>query len=203
MDLGLGFSWKNSEEMVSRKFTCGYCGQPIASQKGYIGIYSRADGTKRYAYIYICHFCSRPTYLDHSGEQIPGTAFGNDVKDITDKVVHDLYNEARRCTSANADTAAVLCCRKLLMHIAVAKGAPENQPFSAYVSFLSDKGFIPPDAKSWVDHIRTKGNEANHEICIMKREDSEDLLSFIEMLLKIIYEFPATARKKYPQAIKS
>ena len=198
MDLGKEFSWNNSTEMTSRKFTCGYCGQPIASQMGYTGIYEYGGGYRKYAYIYICHFCSRPTFFDESGEQVPGTAFGNDVKDITDKVVNDLYNEARRCTSANAYTAAVLCCRKLLMHIAVAKGASENQPFSAYVSFLSDKGFIPPDAKSWVDHIRTKGNEANHEIKIMTRQDSEELLSFIEMLLQIIYEFPAIVSKRYP-----
>jgi hypothetical protein len=42
-----------------------------------------------------------------------------------------------------------------------------------------------------VDHIRKKGNEANHEIAIMSRTDAEELISFIEMLLKFMYEFPA------------
>ncbi|MBK9304696.1 MAG: DUF4145 domain-containing protein [bacterium] len=65
-----------------------------------------------------------------------------------------------------------------------------------YVQFLADNNYVPPDAKGWVDHIRKKGNEANHEITVMIREDAEDLLSFIEMLLKVIYEFPATIRKK-------
>jgi hypothetical protein len=42
-----------------------------------------------------------------------------------------------------------------------------------------------------VDHIRKKGNEANHEIALMTRVDAEELLSFSEMLLKFIYEFPS------------
>jgi hypothetical protein len=33
----------------------------------------------------------------------------------------------------------------------------------------------------------------------MTAQDSEELLSFLDMLLKIIYEFPATVRKKYPE----
>jgi len=90
-----------------------------------------------------------------------------------------------------------MCCRKLLMHIAVAKGGEAGKTFAHYVDFLAQKNFVPPDARAWVDHIREKGNEANHEINIMKPEDAQELLSFLAMLLKIIYEFPATVRKKY------
>ena len=82
------------------------------------------------------------------------------------------------------------------MHIAVSKGAKPNLKFIDYVEHLSKNNYIPPDAKEWVDHIRNKGNEANHEIVIMKEEDAKDLISFIEMLLKIIYEFPANIKKK-------
>ena len=48
-----------------------------------------------------------------------------------------------------------------------------------------------------VDHIRKKGNEANHEIVLMEKEDAEDLLVFSEMLLKFIYEFP----KRVPPSV--
>jgi hypothetical protein len=64
------------------------------------------------------------------------------------------------------------------------------------VNYLSDNGFVPPDGKDWVDHIRTKGNEATHEIKIMSKEDAEELLSFAEMLLKFIFEFPAKMKRK-------
>ena len=111
--------------------------------------------------------------------------------------MREIYDEARQATSALSYTAAVLCCRKLLMHIAVAKGAKAGESFASYVDFLAVQNYVPPDAKEWVDHIRKTGNEANHEIVIMKREDAEDLLAFAEMLLKIIYEFPASTKRKY------
>jgi Domain of unknown function (DUF4145) len=64
----------------------------------------------------------------------------------------------------------------------------------AYVEYLAGRGYVPPNGKTWVDHIRKKGNEATHEINIMKQQDAQDLLIFAEMLLKFIYEFP----KKVP-----
>ena len=76
------------------------------------------------------------------------------------------------------------------MHIGVEQGAEEGKNFIFYVNFLADKGYVPPNGKHWVDHIRKKGNEANHEIVLMERGDAKDLLIFIEMLLKFIYEFP-------------
>ena len=42
-----------------------------------------------------------------------------------------------------------------------------------------------------MDHIRKKGNEATHEIALMTAQDATELISFAEMLLKFVYEFPA------------
>lgn len=184
--------WSNIMTLGSRGFVCGHCGSPLASEHGW----AAQAGGKVVAYMYVCHFCTQPTYFSPDKKQIPGVAYGNPVHDIPDKSVESLYAEARNCTAANAFTAAVLCCRKLLMNIAVSKGASEGQKFIDYVEFLSDNGFVPPDGKEWVEHIRKKGNEATHEIAIMKKEDAEDLLSFLEMLLKFIYEFPAKMKKK-------
>ncbi|GIW50780.1 MAG: hypothetical protein KatS3mg081_0135 [Gemmatimonadales bacterium] len=64
------------------------------------------------------------------------------------------------------------------------------------MQYLVDHHFVPPDAKDWLDHIREKGNEANHEIVIMSKEDAEELVSFSEMLLKFIFEFPAVLKRK-------
>ena len=76
------------------------------------------------------------------------------------------------------------------MHIGVQEKAEENRSFLFYVEYLSEHGFVPPYGKSWVDHIRKRGNEANHEIVIMKDADSMALITFVEMLLRFIYEFP-------------
>lgn len=47
-----------------------------------------------------------------------------------------------------------------------------------------------------MDHIRKKGNEATHEIALMTDNDARELLGFVEMLLRFIYEFP----KMIPEA---
>lgn len=46
-------------------------------------------------------------------------------------------------------------------------------------------------SNSWVDYIRRRGNEANHEIALMYSGDAEALVAFVEMILKFIYEFPS------------
>lgn len=196
MDLNEKFNWISVGGVLPKSFTCAHCGNQIASNFGYGG---HGINSNRSSSIYICHFCTRPTYFDPDGEQIPGKAYGNDINEISDKGIQTLYHEARNATSANCYTAAILCCRKLLMHIAVSKGAKVGESFADYVEYLSKNNFVPPDAKIWVDHIRKKGNEANHEIVIMSPEDAKELIDFCEMLLKIIYEYPASIQKKYLQ----
>ena len=140
------------------------------------------------AFIYICPNCTKPTY-SHGPTQIPGVAPGNAVAHLPEDIAA-LYNEARRASSVGASTAAVLACRKLLMNIAVAHGAKPGETFIAYVEHLSQAGFVPPNGRAWVDHIRKKGNEATHEIALMKPADAAELISFAEMLLKFVFEFP-------------
>ena len=188
------YKWNGEYDIPSRGYTCGYCNRPLASAKGWLGQWL-SDGNIR-AYVFICHHCTGPTYIDHEGHQWPGIVFGNPVSDIPEKDVANLYNEARCATGAGAYTAAVLGCRKLLMHIAVAKGASAGQTFASYVDWLIANHYISRDAEEWVDHIRTKGNEANHEITIMSADDAKDLLTFCEMLLKTIFELPAVIRRK-------
>lgn len=83
-----------------------------------------------------------------------------------------------------------MLCRKILMHIAVDLGEKPGLSFVAYVDFLANNHYIPPKGRHWVDHIRKKGNEANHEIAIMLESDSKDLIGFVEMLFRFNYEFP-------------
>ena len=77
------------------------------------------------------------------------------------------------------------------MNIGVEKGGKEGESFFYYVDHLASQGYVPPNGRGWVDHIRKKGNEATHEIVLMSRDDANDLIVFLEMLLKLIYEFPS------------
>lgn len=174
-------TWKSIQQLPSRSYTCGHCGFMVASDRGY----QTEDASRK---VYVCPHCRKPTYMTKDG-QVPGVAPGNEVQSLPEDIAA-LYLEARNSTAVSAYTSAVLTCRKLLMNIAVSQGAPEGKRFVEYVQYLADNGFVPPHGKGWVDHIRKKGNEATHEIVVMKLQDAEDLISFSEMLLKFIYEFP-------------
>ncbi len=104
--------------------------------------------------------------------------------------LQSLYDEMRLCIGATAFTSAVLTARKMLMHIAVEEGAKEGKSFLEYIQYLNENNYIPPRGHGWVDYIRLRGNEANHEIAIMVEQDAVGLLKFLEMLLRFIYEFP-------------
>lgn len=180
-------NWANSQQMAAHRFRCGYCGEKVSSAKG---IPMQVHQSYR---IYICTDCHRPNYFE-GNVQVPGEPLGDKVDHVPVNVI-DLYEEARRAASAASYTSAVLTCRKLLMHIAVEKEAEPNQNFVTYINYLDSKGYTPPNSKEWVDLIRSKGNEANHEIVLMTKEDAEELLIFSGMLLKFIYEFPNRIKK--------
>jgi Domain of unknown function (DUF4145) len=180
--------WRNTQEYEPVTFICGYCGKGVGTQKGFFQESERGR-------IYICPFCDRPTYVrlnaDASAitDQVPGSAFGSSIDHLSEDLGR-LYDESRQCLSVSAYTPAVLSCRKILMHVAVDLGADEGKPFVTYVKWLAQNGHIPKRAEVWVDHIRDAGNEKNHEIKLSEKDEAELLLSFVEMLLKINYEFP-------------
>ena len=176
-------SWKNAYSVTSKSYVCGHCQNQVASGLGYM------DTSTNHRFIRICPHCTLPSIFQ-SDEVIPGIAAGNFVDHLPDGI-HQLYDEARNCASVNAHTAAVLACRKLLMNIAVEKEAKEGKSFFYYVEYLASEGYVPPNGKGWVDQIRKRGNEANHEIIIMDKDVATELISFAEMLLKFIFEFPA------------
>src|SRR5260370_1752115 len=197
-------NWVELKSMQSHSWTCGHCGLGVGGNQGYY----RNDGIKpnpqqnalpgsqlpwhlisaSVPRILICPQCASPTYFE-GGKRVPGVSFGAEVGHLTGEV-GGLYNEARNCMVVSAFTAAALATRKLLMNVAVTQGAPKNDTFQNYVQFLADKGYVPPNAKGWVDHIRNKGNEATHEIPAISESDAKDILTFMEMILRLIFDFP-------------
>lgn len=176
--------WLNLQGLApARRFVCGYCGVDTASERGWVT--QAGPGVE----IRICPLCNRPSFFEGEQLQVPGSAPGASVERLPPDV-QAVFEEARRCLAASAPTAAVLVLRKLLMHLAVDQGADEGGSFFDYIDYLANKGFVPPHGRGWVDHIRTKGNEANHQIVQMRPLDGEELLTFAEMLLRFIYEFP-------------
>ena len=181
------FNWASATTIGRVTYQCGHCGHKVGPNYGY----RASTDTGRHAGILICPTCTNPTFFDAEKKQHPAVRLGKDVGGITEEGVENLYNEARDCTSVGSYTAAVLLCRKLLMNIAVQHGAKEGDSFVSYVNYLEESGYVPPNGRRWVDTIRKKGNEATHEIALMSEKDAQQIIIFVEMLLRFIYEFPS------------
>jgi hypothetical protein len=177
--------WMNELQIQEKVYVCAYCSAKVGPDKG---LFTQVH-PRRQVFIYFCSYCGQPTYFDDQGRQFPGVRFGEPVNHLPNDVAQ-LYDEARGAMSAQAYTPAVLACRKILMNVAVSLGANAGNSFVSYVQFLAEQGYIPPNGKHWVDHIRIKSNEANHEIAMMSKDEAEKLITFVQMMLKFIYELP-------------
>lgn len=192
-------SWVNTSSLSSMGWVCGYCGKTVGGDRGYYHSSSgQTGGELRDKFVYICPHCDNPTAFikkrnGYGYDQYPGAVYGSAIDGLPSSV-DALYSEVRRCVQYTAYTSAVLSMRKLLMHVAVDQGAREGESFAFYVGYLEENHWIPPNGKEWVDAIRKGGNEANHEIAIAGETQAKQLLDFVEMLLKFVYEFPSKLR---------
>lgn len=188
--------WANAAAINPKDFTCGFCQKLVASASGFYSSVA-ATGSGSPFCLRICPNCTMPTLFTPSG-QTPGASYGEAVEHLPENI-GKTYEEARKSYTAGAYTSSVLMCRKMLMNIAVEKGAKAGETFAFYVSYLASHHYVPPGSETWVGHIRGKGNEATHEIHLMSQEDAQELLTFTSMMLKFIYEFPGKiASKKAP-----
>lgn len=185
--------WENVVSMEPRVFDCGYCGKHVTSELGFRHPSDRASGGGAMEFIYICA-CGKPTYFPddpatHEVGQIPGALGGHDVKGLPPDVAA-VWSEIRRGAAAGVYSLAVMGCRKMLMHVAVDKGAKVGLGFLEYVTYLDDEGYVTRNGKPWVERIQKEGNRPNHKIVLSSKEDAERLIRVCELLLKMIYEMP-------------
>ncbi len=132
----------------------------------------------------------------------PGEMFGPTIQGLP-KIVEEAYQEARSCMSVNAYTATELICRKILMHVAVEKGAKEKESFTHYLTFLAEQGYITPPMRKWVELIRVHGGKATHLIEKPDSTRAESTLMFTAELLRLIYEMEHLANKYIPEKKES
>lgn len=184
--VGQNIRFEQAKIIPSSSIICGYCGDKIAPNMGYLV----TDSRKIIAKIFQCPQCKHPIiYYVDTNETVPSAMYGREIKNLPENI-EILYNECRTCYANQCYTSSQMIARTLLMHIAVEQGAEENKTFAHYVDFLNNQGYIPPNGKDWVDFIRKSGNIANHEIIIKEKDETEKVISFVSMLLIFIYELP-------------
>lgn len=181
--------WKDAENKKTFNYICGYCGSDIASQLGYSFVPSSSGEERLHEYIRICHKCSKPTYISKEGEVVPSAIYGKNIKHLPDEI-EVIYNEARKCFSINAFTSVIMCCRKLIMHIACENGAKEDLPFGKYVQHLKDEGYVAKPIHNLAEAILKYGNIANHKLELYDEDAATNIMLFTETILRTIYELP-------------
>lgn len=182
--------WGGPQSLSSRKWVCWQCAADTGNDKGLQALETTPSGNNGYLdRIYICPVCYAPTYFDHNETQYPGASFGEKLEFLP-PIVSRVYDEARDVMTVSAYHAAGMLCRKLLMHIAVEQLAPENKTFKFYVDHLVSEGFIPKASKVYAEHIKELGNDATHEIREFTIDEAKEMISFLEMVCRTIYEYP-------------
>lgn len=174
--------------LPSVRITCGWCNSIISPNKGYSVRYNSSQSGD-IGYIYICPNCNQVIlYRDYQKVVFPLCKFGKSINKLPEQVSL-IYNEIRECYSIGAFTSIGLLGRKLLMHVAVQEGAEEDKSFLYYVNYLNDNRYVPKKSKHLLEFLRSQGNDANHFVQILQKEEAEKIISFIELILTFIYEY--------------
>jgi len=180
------------DEESRHSYTCGHCNKDVSGVV--VSTYHTVLGRVNWV---LCTHCGYGSVIN-DGLLYPNSSFGPVIEGLPELVL-EAYTEARNCYSLNAFTATELICRKILMHVAVEKGAKEKETFQFYLDFLGEKGYITPPMTKWVDLIRQHGGKATHLIEKPDRKRAESTLMFTAELLRLIYEMDYLANQYTPK----
>lgn len=173
----------------NRAFVLGVCPNCGGSQLILLGYKSNGKPTTRWLRRANCSHA----LADNGGKTSP-SALPLRVPKGVDGAELILWKEIRECLGVGATTAAVMLCRKLLLHVAVSQGLDETDAkgrgpnFQEAVNYLQAEGVITKKMRTWVDRIRDVGNEANHVIKPVHVSQALDVAEFTEQLLRLTYE---------------
>jgi hypothetical protein len=188
--------WINHKQPDSKfawhSFKCGHCGNDVTG----IVHSTFPDESGPIKWI-LCPKCENGSVLTKDGTMHPFQLFGTSIVGLPADI-DAAYAEARKCFSINAHTACEQMCRKILMHVAVEKGAEEGEKFEIYVDYLAKAGYVTPPMKGWVDLIRKNGNKSTHKLHAPDPVRAESTLVFTAELLKLVYEMEHLSKKYAP-----
>ncbi len=179
------------------RYRCASCNTDVSG--AVVSTFNNTIGVIRWL---LCSNCGEGSVQLSNNLIYPSASFGPNIEGLPDDV-KIAYAEARSCISANAMTACELMCRKILMHVAVEKGAAEGETFASYLTYLGAQGYVTPPMKSWVDLIRQHGNEATHLLAVPARDRAESTLFFTAELLRLVYEMEHLSNKYVPKVTSS
>jgi hypothetical protein len=196
-----------TDDQSSTREPCAFCGGDQLLVVGRVGEVAGYDGSRPAVRWLRCVSCYRGL-VDNDGVISPGVR-PLDTPDVLTGDDLAAWTEALSCLSVGANTAAVMMCRKLLFHIAVAHKLPEKDGsgrapnFAKALKHLEDEGIITKHMLPWVTKIKDVGNEANHEIPRTSAADAMAVAKFTRQLIMLAYELPAMVAENAPDELEA
>ena len=115
--------------------------------------------------------------------------------------MREAFEEARQCLKVGAYSACEMMCRKMIMYIAVEKGAQERDTLQSYLDHLQAQGYyITAPMKGWTGLITKHGNKATHRLEAPDSQRAESTFMFTVELLRLTYEMESMAQRYAPSA---
>jgi hypothetical protein len=187
-------------DMATLPITCGHCGRAVGAEIVYDSV--MWGNVKGSTYVpqtsaglwLLCPYCGEGSVrARNSGMIYPAPRPGKTLEHSPVEVVR-AWEEARSAYSVGAYAAAELMCRKILMHVAVAKRLVKaGQPFVSCMNALQSAGYITTGLEEVVDQMRDRGNVANHDLPASSEQESQVTLMITRHLMEALYELPGMA----------
>ena len=172
--------------VIIQDYTCGHCERSVG------GLVIAGIGERQIQWL-LCPSCGRGS-VQHDDTILPSLLSIPQVEGLPSDICQ-VYDEARKSFAVEAYTGCELLCRKILMSVAVDRGAAEDKSFEHYVDYLKDNGHITASLKDMADIIRRNGNQSTHKIGQPDPERAEYTLKFTAQVLRSIYEIKSQFSK--------
>jgi hypothetical protein len=172
-------------------YVCGACGNST-SGRILCDMIRGIDGARLMWCLCSCENREPTIFIDKGANDITQLPHGCEFKCSSEwpPEISKLFEEAIKCYSANAHTAATMICRKVLMVCACEKSAEDGKQFAYYVDFITNQILNFPQAKTAIDAIRLIGNDANHGVAFVGADDAKRAMKIVNYMLNTIYSFP-------------
>ena len=114
--------------------------------------------------------------------------------------IQEILKEAKITYSTECYRSSAVMSRRTLEAIAQDKGEEKGSLYKK-IENLIQKGILDKNLGSWANEIRLIGNSGAHydTINIVKKEDANQIILFIEELIKYLYIMPAEIEKRRKQ----
>lgn len=168
------------------RYACGHCGKDVGGAAVCYQVFPLAIWLR-------CPNCFNGSVWSGEGLYPPSLsssrAYTMDVAGLPDNIAH-VYHEARKAISVQMHTSCELLCRKILVAVAVDKGAKgkTTRNHKTCIRYLVRKGHVAGLETGMASFVRLAGNQSTHEIRSPSLDRAEQTLKFTAMVLKRMYD---------------